>query len=65
VFNQASNLHGLLLRPKDPEQAYIRVHYEPDWNRIAAKAGTTADVEGWRGWMNRILEEEEAGTSEA
>ena len=51
--------------PKDPDRAYIRVHEEPDWNHIAAEAGTTADVEAWQDWMNRLLEEEEAGKVEA
>jgi hypothetical protein len=46
--------------PKDPERDYIRVHAEPDWNRIAAEAGTTADVEAWQDWMNRLLEVEES-----
>ena len=45
--------------PKDPERDYIRVHAEPDWNRMAAEAGTTADVQGWQDWMNRLLEVEE------
>jgi hypothetical protein len=45
--------------PKEPEREYIRVHDEPDWNRMAAEAGTTADVEGWQDWMNRLLEAEE------
>jgi hypothetical protein len=47
--------------PKDPERDYIRVHEEPDWNRMATEAGTTADPEAWQDWMNRILEEEEPG----
>lgn len=51
--------------PKDPEREYVRVHDEPDWNRMAAEAGTTADVEAWRDWMNRILEEDEPGKVEA
>ncbi len=51
--------------PKDPERDYIRVHAEPDWNRMAAEAGTTADVEAWQDWMNRLLEEEEPGKVEA
>jgi hypothetical protein len=51
--------------PKDPDRAYIRVHEEPDWNRMAAEAGTTADPEAWQGWMNRLLEEEEPGKAEA
>ena len=51
--------------PKDPERAYIRVHDEPDWKRLAAEAGTTADVEAWRDWMNRIVEEGEPGRVEA
>lgn len=51
--------------PKDPERDYIRVHDEPDWNRMAAEAGTTANVEEWRDWMNRLLEEEESGKAEA
>jgi hypothetical protein len=51
--------------PKDPERDYIRVHEEPDWNRIAAEAGTTADVQGWQDWMNRLLEEVEPGKVEA
>ncbi len=42
--------------PKDPDRDYIRVHAEPDWNRMAAEAGTTADVEAWQDWMNRLLE---------
>ena len=45
--------------PKDPERDYIRVHAEPDWNRMAAEAGTTADPEAWQDWMNRLLEAEE------
>jgi hypothetical protein len=51
--------------PKDPERDYIRVHAEPDWNRMAAEAGTTADVQGWQDWMNRLLEEVEPGKAEA
>ena len=51
--------------PKDPERDYIRVHAEPDWNRMAAEVGTTADPEAWQTWMNRILEEEEPGKVEA
>jgi hypothetical protein len=51
--------------PKDPEWDYIRVHEEPDWNRMAAEAGTTANVEEWQGWMNRRLEEGEPGKAEA
>lgn len=51
--------------PKDPERDYIRVHDEPDWNQMAAEAGTTANVEEWRDWMNRLLEEEEPGKVEA
>jgi hypothetical protein len=51
--------------PKDPERDYIRVHEEPDWNRMAAEAGTTADVQGWQDWMNRLLEEVEPGKVEA
>jgi hypothetical protein len=49
----------------DPERDYIRVHAEPDWNRMAAEAGTTADVQGWQDWMNRLLEEVEPGKAEA
>ena len=45
--------------PKDPERDYIRVHDEPDWNCMAAEAGTTANVEEWQGWMNRLLEDGE------
>lgn len=44
--------------PKDPERDYIRVHAEPDWNRMAAEVGTTADAEAWHHWMNRLLETE-------
>ncbi len=51
--------------PKDPERDYIRVHDEPDWNGMAAEAGTTTDVEAWQEWMNRLLEEEEPGKVEA
>lgn len=51
--------------PKDPERDYIRVHDEPEWNRMAAEAGTTANVEEWQGWMNRILEDGEQGKAEA
>ncbi|MCL4402817.1 MAG: hypothetical protein M1436_09180 [Acidobacteria bacterium] len=51
--------------PKDPDRDYIRVHDEPDWNRIAADAGTTANVEEWRDWMNRLLEDGEPGKVEA
>jgi hypothetical protein len=51
--------------PKDSERDYIRVHTEPDWNRMAAEAGTTADPEAWQEWMNRLLEAEEAGKVEA
>jgi hypothetical protein len=51
--------------PKDPERDYIRVHAEPDWNRMAAEAGTTADVEAWQDWMNRLLEEGEPEEVEA
>ena len=51
--------------PKDPDRAYIRVHEEPDWNRMAAEAGTTANVEEWQDWMNRRLEESEPGKAEA
>ena len=51
--------------PKDPDRAYIRVHEEPDWNRMAAEAGTAASVEEWQGWMNRRLEEGEPGKAEA
>jgi len=51
--------------PKDPERDYIRVHDEPDWNRMAAETGTTANVEEWRDWVNRLLEEEEPGKVEA
>ncbi len=51
--------------PKDPEREYVRVYDEPDWNRMAAETGTTADVEAWRDWMNRILEEDEPGKVEA
>jgi hypothetical protein len=43
--------------PEDPEPEYIQVYEEPDWNRLAAEAGTTADVEAWKAWMSRILEE--------
>jgi len=45
--------------PQNPERAYIPVHEEPDWNRMAAEAGTAADVEAWQEWMYRLLEEEE------
>ena len=45
--------------PKEAERDYIRVHDEPDWNRMAAEAGTTADPEAWQEWMNRLLEAEE------
>jgi len=45
--------------PKNPERDYIRVHAEPDWNQMTAEAGTTADVEAWQDWMNRLLEVEE------
>ena len=51
--------------PKDPERDYIRVHAEPDWNRIAEEAGTRAEPEAWQEWMNRLLEEEEPGKVEA
>jgi hypothetical protein len=51
--------------PKDPERDYIRVHDEPDWNRMAAEAGTTANVEEWRDWMNRLLEKGEPRKAEA
>jgi len=51
--------------PKDPERDYIRVHDEPDWNRMAAEVGTTANVEEWRGWMNRLLEDGKPGKVEA
>ena len=51
--------------PKDPERDYIRVHAEPDWNRMAGEAGTTAEPESWQEWMNRLLEEEEPGKVEA
>ena len=51
--------------PKDPERDYIRVHAEPDWNRIAEEAGTRAEPEAWQEWMNRLLEEEEPGKAEA
>jgi len=51
--------------PKDPERTYIRLHDEPDWNRMAAEAGTTANVEEWQGWMNRLLEGGEPGKAEA
>jgi len=47
--------------PRDPEREHIRVYDEPDWNRMAAEAGTTADVEAWQGWMNRLIEDGEAG----
>jgi hypothetical protein len=47
--------------PRDPEREHIRVYDEPDWNRMAADAGTTADVEAWQGWMNRLNEDGEAG----
>jgi hypothetical protein len=50
--------------PKDPERDYIRVYAEPDWNRMAAEAGTTAEPEAWQEWMNRLLEEEEPGKAE-
>ncbi len=53
------SVHGVHFVPKDPERDYIRVHAEPDWNRMAAEAGTTADVEAWQDWMNRLLEVEE------
>jgi hypothetical protein len=43
--------------PKDPGRAYIQVHEEPDWSGIATDAGTTANVEAWRSWMNRLLED--------
>jgi hypothetical protein len=45
--------------PKDPERDYIRVHAEPDWNRMAADAGTTADPAAWQDWMNQLLEADE------
>ncbi len=51
--------------PKDPDRAYIRIHEEPDWSRMAEEAGTTANVEEWQGWMNRRLEEDEPGKAEA
>ena len=51
--------------PKDPERDYIRFHAEPDWNRMAAEAGTTADPEAWQDWMNRLLEAGEPGKVEA
>jgi len=51
--------------PKDPERDYIRVHAEPDWKQVAAEAGTTADVEAWQEWMNRLLEDGEPGKVEA
>lgn len=51
--------------PKDPERDYIRVHAEPDWNRMAAEAGTTADPEAWQEWMNRLLEAGKPGKAEA
>jgi hypothetical protein len=51
--------------PKDPERDYIQVHAEPDWNRVAAEAGTTADVEAWQDWMNGLLEQGEQGKVEA
>lgn len=31
----------------------------------AAEAGTTANVEEWQDWMNRVLGEEEPGKVEA
>jgi hypothetical protein len=43
--------------PKEPERDYIQVHEEPDWNRMAVEAGTTANVEEWQDWMNRLLED--------
>jgi hypothetical protein len=45
--------------PRDPERDYIRLHREPDWDRMAGEAGTTADPEAWQDWMNRLLEAEE------
>jgi hypothetical protein len=51
--------------PKNSERDYIRVHDEPDWNGIAAEAGTMADVEAWQTWMNRLLEDGEPGKVEA
>lgn len=51
--------------PQEPNRAYIRVHEEPDWNRLAVEAGTTADVEGWQDWMNQRLEDGEQGKAEA
>jgi hypothetical protein len=35
---------------------YIQTYQEPDWSDIAAEAGTTADLETWREWINRLLE---------
>ena len=37
----------------------------PEWSRMAAEVGTTADVERWRDRMSRRLEEEEPGKVEA
>ena len=51
--------------PKGPERDYIRAHDGPDWNRMAVEAGTTANVEEWQGWMNRLLDEGEPGKAEA
>lgn len=50
--------------PNDPERDYIRVHAEPDWNRMAADAGSTAEPEAWQEWMNRLLEVAEPGKVE-
>ena len=49
---------------KNPQRGYIQTHQEPDWTCVAAEVGTTADVETWRDWMNRILEKEAPGKIE-
>ena len=51
--------------PQNSERAYIKFHEEPDWNRMAAEAGTTADVEEWQDWMYRRLEEDGPGKAGA
>ena len=46
-------------KPEDPEREFLESYEEPDWNRFAQdEANTTADVESWRGWMNRCFDVE-------
>ena len=49
---------------KNPQRGYVQTYQEPNWGDIAAEAGTTAELETWREWMNRLLENESPGKIE-